>query len=93
MLSASKKKMNKKNRVREIGSTGWSEFAVLNRMFQVGLIRKMQSEAEPGDAEINQACVCDSLPSRGKHPCKGPGADGALNMGGMARGPVLGVAL
>lgn len=35
----------------------------------------MPFEAEPGAEEMNQADVSDSLPSRGKGQCKGPGAD------------------
>lgn len=62
-------------------------------MVQVELIRKMPFEAEPGDEEMNQADICDSLTSRGKRQCKGPGADGAQNTVGVARGQVLGMAM
>lgn len=40
-------KETKRSREREILSAGWSEIVVLNKVVQVGLIRKMPLEAEP----------------------------------------------
>lgn len=60
-------KETKRSREREILSAGWSEIVVLNKVVQVGLIRKMPLEAEPRDEDMNQADVCGSLPSRGNH--------------------------
>lgn len=67
---------------------GEVRLVVLNRVVQVGL-RKTPFEAEPGGEEMNQRDIWDSLPSRGNHQCKGPWADGAQNIVGVARRPVL----